>query len=63
MGHGLDLEFNAQEYDVDCSGAVGWGEFVAVWKKSKVVINLSLAERIFLAMEDPSALMLFLYIV
>jgi hypothetical protein len=47
------MDFDAQEYDVDGSGAVGWFEFVTCWRKSKLNVVLSNAERIFLAMEDP----------
>mmetsp|Transcript_66304 Transcript_66304/g.153998 ORF Transcript_66304/g.153998 Transcript_66304/m.153998 type:complete len:770 (-) Transcript_66304:150-2459(-) len=49
-----DADFEAEEYDADHSGAVGWYEFVSCWRKSQVHIKLSLPERIFLAMEDPS---------
>lgn len=28
-------EFSADEYDVDGSGAVGWYEFVTVWRKAE----------------------------
>jgi len=48
-----DAEFDAEEYDADGSGVVGWYEFVSCWQKSKACIILSTAERIFLAMEDP----------
>jgi hypothetical protein len=48
-----DVEFNAEEYDVDGSGAVGWFEFVTCWRKSKMSVMLTNAERAFLAMEDP----------
>ena len=27
-------DFSADEYDVDGSGAVGWYEFVTVWRKA-----------------------------
>mmetsp|Transcript_119411 Transcript_119411/g.333140 ORF Transcript_119411/g.333140 Transcript_119411/m.333140 type:complete len:738 (+) Transcript_119411:103-2316(+) len=49
-----DLDFEAEEYDVDGSGAVGWFEFVSCWRKTQVTVTLSLGERIFLAMEEPS---------
>lgn len=51
---GMMGEFDASEYDVDGSGAVGWYEFVTVWQRAKMSVNLSAAERAFLAMEDPS---------
>mmetsp|Transcript_103748 Transcript_103748/g.302825 ORF Transcript_103748/g.302825 Transcript_103748/m.302825 type:complete len:744 (+) Transcript_103748:81-2312(+) len=49
-----DQEFDAEEYDKDNSRAVGWYEFVSCWRKSKVCLALSMPERVFLAMEDPS---------
>eukprot|EP00419_Tripos_fusus_P004628 CAMPEP_0172674462 /NCGR_PEP_ID=MMETSP1074-20121228/12747_1 /TAXON_ID=2916 /ORGANISM="Ceratium fusus, Strain PA161109" /LENGTH=747 /DNA_ID=CAMNT_0013491871 /DNA_START=130 /DNA_END=2373 /DNA_ORIENTATION=+ len=49
-----DAEFDAEEYDADNSGAVGWYEFICCWRKSQAHVNLSFCERIFLAMEDPS---------
>lgn len=49
------IDFNAQEYDWDHSGAVGWYEFVTCWRRSKVSLVLSNAERIFVAMEDPDS--------
>lgn len=50
---GIKSEFNAEEYDSDGSGAVGWCEFVSCWRRSHVAVNLTVAERVFLAMEDP----------
>jgi len=50
---GMVGDFDADEYDADSSGAVGWYEFVTCWRKSKMSIVLSKAERVFLAMEDP----------
>ncbi|CAE7225533.1 Kcnb2, partial [Symbiodinium sp. CCMP2456] len=48
-------EFSADEYDVDGSGAVGWYEFVTVWRKADVSVKLSLPERIFVLMEEPTS--------
>jgi len=49
-----DAEFDAEEYDADHSGAVGWYEFICCWRKSQARVSLGCCERIFLAMEDPS---------
>jgi len=49
------MDFDAAEYDVDGSGAVGWYEFVSCWKKSQVAVRLSPAEQVYLAMEDPGS--------
>jgi len=48
-----DVVFDAKDYDVDSSGAVGWYEFVTCWRRSKIKVSLSKLERIFLAIEDP----------
>ncbi|CAE7033610.1 Kcnb2 [Symbiodinium natans] len=48
-------EFSADEYDVDGSGAVGWYEFVTVWRKVDVSVKLSLPERVFVLMEEPTS--------
>jgi len=48
-------EFSADEYDVDGSGAVGWYEFVTVWRKADVSVKLSLPERFFVMMEEPTS--------
>ncbi|CAD7959732.1 unnamed protein product [Amoebophrya sp. A25] len=47
--------FRAETYDVDQSGAVGWWEFVAVWKDNTFYLNLSTLERIFLTFEEPQS--------
>lgn len=52
---GMNTEFDAESYDADNSGAVGWQEFVSCWRVSKVAIVLGWPERVFLAMEDPTA--------
>eukprot|EP00438_Fugacium_kawagutii_P024226 Skav223087 [mRNA] locus=scaffold419:294122:300299:+ [translate_table: standard] len=43
-------DFSADEYDVDGSGAVGWYEFV-----TDVSVKLSLPERFFVLMEEPTS--------
>lgn len=48
-------DFSADEYDVDGSGAVGWYEFVTVWRKADVSVKLSLPERFFVLMEEPTS--------
>jgi len=55
---GMQVDFNAEEYDFDGSGAVGWYEFVTCWKRSKVSVNLCWPERAFLTMEDPGSCLL-----
>jgi hypothetical protein len=47
-----DREFNAKSFDSNNDGSVGWYEFCSVWKKRKIKATLSLAERIFLTLED-----------
>mmetsp|Transcript_18234 Transcript_18234/g.42472 ORF Transcript_18234/g.42472 Transcript_18234/m.42472 type:complete len:791 (-) Transcript_18234:28-2400(-) len=44
--------FKASEYDVNENGSVGWLEFCSLWNAHAVVIQLSLAERVFLTLED-----------
>ncbi|CAD7936631.1 unnamed protein product [Amoebophrya sp. A120] len=50
-----DTVFRSEHYDVDGSGAVGWWEFVAVWKNSSFFIQLTTMERVFMVFEDPSS--------
>jgi len=50
---GMQEDFDASEYDIDNSGAVGWFEFVACWQRSRMTLSLSVYERIFFAMEEP----------
>jgi len=50
--------FNAKVYDQDGNGQVGWGEFCFVFKKRKVTIRLTVAERIFLTFDDPDSSLL-----
>ncbi|CAD7949430.1 unnamed protein product [Amoebophrya sp. A120] len=47
--------FNAEEYDVDGSGAVGWWEFVSCWKSNDFHITCTWSERIWLSIEDSSS--------
>lgn len=47
------IEFDASEYDVDGSHAVGWYEFVTCWRRSQISATLSVPEQAFFAMEDP----------
>mmetsp|Transcript_11157 Transcript_11157/g.24964 ORF Transcript_11157/g.24964 Transcript_11157/m.24964 type:complete len:810 (+) Transcript_11157:117-2546(+) len=47
--------FNARVYDRNSNGFVGWGEFCLVFKKRKVVVALSLCERVFLTMDNPDS--------
>jgi voltage-gated potassium channel len=50
-----DRGFDAREYDVDGNGCVGWSEFVHVFRQRKIVINLSLMERIYITLSDPES--------
>lgn len=43
--------FNAKDYDENGNGFVGWGEFNYVYKKRKIIVTLSIAERIYLTFE------------
>jgi hypothetical protein len=45
--------FDANEYDIDGNGCVGWSEFVRVFREREMFITLSLPERIFLTMSNP----------
>mmetsp|Transcript_32378 Transcript_32378/g.58839 ORF Transcript_32378/g.58839 Transcript_32378/m.58839 type:complete len:749 (+) Transcript_32378:133-2379(+) len=48
-----ERNFDAKEYDINGDGMVGWWEFSILWKQEAFDIKLSLAERIFLTLEDP----------
>jgi len=51
LGH--DEIFDAQAYDENQNGDVGWSEFVKVFKERSFSIKLSLPERIFLTFDNP----------
>mmetsp|Transcript_57708 Transcript_57708/g.137300 ORF Transcript_57708/g.137300 Transcript_57708/m.137300 type:complete len:793 (+) Transcript_57708:261-2639(+) len=44
--------FKISDYDVHKNGSVGWLEFCSLWNTREVVMQLSLAERIFITLED-----------
>jgi len=44
--------FSAKVYDENRNGYVGWGEFCFVFKRRKVLIKLSLSERIYLMFDN-----------
>lgn len=44
--------FDAVEYDKNENGKVGWFEFCSLWKERGIYVRLTLAERIFLTLED-----------
>eukprot|EP00931_Biecheleriopsis_adriatica_P065309 TRINITY_DN3987_c5_g1_i1.p1 TRINITY_DN3987_c5_g1~~TRINITY_DN3987_c5_g1_i1.p1 ORF type:complete len:797 (+),score=130.41 TRINITY_DN3987_c5_g1_i1:104-2494(+) len=45
--------FDAKRYDQNSDGTVGWWEFCMLWKEEQFVVRYSMAERIFLTLEDP----------
>jgi len=47
--------FDSKVYDENGNNYVGWGEFCYVWKDRKITVRLSLAERIFLTLDDPQS--------
>lgn len=47
-----ERRFDLAEYDVNKNGRVGWFEFCSLWKERGVYVRLSLAERVFLTLED-----------
>lgn len=50
-----DREFVATKFDLNHDGVVGWWEFCCLWKEMKLAVNFSMAERIFMTLEDPTA--------
>lgn len=47
--------FDARRYASRGDGTVGWWEFCVAWKEEKLSLRYSLAERIFLTLEDPQS--------
>merc|ERR1740117_1219099 len=47
--------FDAQSYDENGNGLVGWSEFASVFKKRNFSIKLSMPERIYLTMDNPDS--------
>mmetsp|Transcript_51136 Transcript_51136/g.130094 ORF Transcript_51136/g.130094 Transcript_51136/m.130094 type:complete len:805 (-) Transcript_51136:78-2492(-) len=45
-------DFDVMEYDVNKDGKIGWYEFCSVWRDRSVSLQFSLAERIFLTLEE-----------
>eukprot|EP00747_Dinoflagellata_sp_TGD_P102919 gnl/TRDRNA2_/TRDRNA2_168798_c0_seq2.p1 gnl/TRDRNA2_/TRDRNA2_168798_c0~~gnl/TRDRNA2_/TRDRNA2_168798_c0_seq2.p1 ORF type:complete len:758 (-),score=159.78 gnl/TRDRNA2_/TRDRNA2_168798_c0_seq2:65-2338(-) len=45
--------FDANDYDDNGNGFVGWGEFCYVFKKRRIQINVSVFERIYLTFDNP----------
>eukprot|EP00747_Dinoflagellata_sp_TGD_P165303 gnl/TRDRNA2_/TRDRNA2_186395_c0_seq1.p1 gnl/TRDRNA2_/TRDRNA2_186395_c0~~gnl/TRDRNA2_/TRDRNA2_186395_c0_seq1.p1 ORF type:complete len:732 (-),score=128.69 gnl/TRDRNA2_/TRDRNA2_186395_c0_seq1:168-2363(-) len=45
-------EFDPRDYDFDQVGAVGWYDFCSVWRDRQISVKLSIAERVFLTLED-----------
>mmetsp|Transcript_66821 Transcript_66821/g.196143 ORF Transcript_66821/g.196143 Transcript_66821/m.196143 type:complete len:776 (-) Transcript_66821:38-2365(-) len=47
-----ERKFDIMEYDVNKNGKVGWYEFCSLWKERPIVVNLTIAERMYLTLED-----------
>jgi len=47
--------FDAQIYDENSNGFVGWGEFCYVFNKKEIKVELTLGERIFITFDDPDS--------
>eukprot|EP00928_Gymnodinium_smaydae_P018986 TRINITY_DN17242_c0_g1_i1.p1 TRINITY_DN17242_c0_g1~~TRINITY_DN17242_c0_g1_i1.p1 ORF type:complete len:773 (-),score=127.42 TRINITY_DN17242_c0_g1_i1:107-2425(-) len=45
--------FDVHHCDVDRSGGCSWSEFAGHWRRNKVVVRLSAAERAFMTIEQP----------
>jgi len=50
--------FDSKLYDTNGNNIVGWGEFCYVWKDRQITVRLSLAERIYLTLDDPQSSLL-----
>lgn len=48
-------EFNAKAYDLNGDGVLGWWDFCNFWQEESLKVKYSLAERIFITLEDPSS--------
>jgi len=47
--------FDARRYDTRGDGTAGWWEFCVAWKEENIRVRYTLAERVFLTLEDPQA--------
>jgi len=55
---GREEDFDVTEFDKDSSGAVDWKEFVMCWRNSKVAIEFTFVERIYMTLEQPGSCLL-----
>jgi hypothetical protein len=46
------VDVNVTEFDANSNGKVGWYEFCSFWKEHQILVRLTLAERLFLTLED-----------
>mmetsp|Transcript_55122 Transcript_55122/g.98382 ORF Transcript_55122/g.98382 Transcript_55122/m.98382 type:complete len:802 (+) Transcript_55122:71-2476(+) len=50
---GSELEFDVKELDANQNCKINWIEFCKFWQEQDVMIEFSMAERMFLTLEDP----------
>lgn len=50
---GDDRQLDHRSVDTSANGFVGWYEFCSYWQKNQFQIRFSLAERVFLTLDDP----------
>lgn len=55
---GYNVAFDPHIYDSNSNGKVSWREFVMVWKEHQPEMHYSMAERIFMVMEEPRSCVL-----